>query len=200
MTAKSLQSRQHLARLAALTLIAVAPLTAGCTGEQTGADLEALPSSPPASTSPSPQEESRSIFDGTQREWLYAYAGCMEDGGFAVKVNEEQGNFDSVDLPPEQYDAWNSHMEKCGQKVGDPKIDELTDAQVRDHFDDYLATANCLEELGYEISEPPSRESWVKSWDTALNWMPHGEVSDVIDDPSEWERVNQECPQPQPLT
>lgn len=198
MILRSRQAWQRSSRSLTATLVAMAALTAGCAGEETETDLEALPPPTPVSSSSSSEEGTRPIFDGTKREWLYAYAGCMEDGGFAVKVNEEQGNFDSVDLPPEQYDAWNSHMEKCGQAVGNPKFEELTDAQVRAHFDDYLVTATCLEELGYEISEPPSRESWVKSWDTALIWSPYREASDVIDDPSEWERVNQECPQPQP--
>lgn len=185
-------------RLGVLALCATIGPLAACSADDSERELDAL-SSPTQAGSPAAtltEEQPRPIFDGTEREWLYAYAGCMEEGGFVVAIDEEKGTFDSVDLPPEQYDAWNTHMEKCGQQVGDPYIEELTEAQVRALFKDYLAAAECLQGLGYDVSDPPSRESWVKSWENNPNWLPHRDVGKVVDNPAEWERVNEECPQP----
>lgn len=54
--------------------------TAGCSSSESAPELETLP--PASATAPNastPQQSQRPIFDGTEREWLYAYAGCMED-------------------------------------------------------------------------------------------------------------------------
>lgn len=177
----------------------VLALTAACSSGESASDLDALPAAStttPSASTQTPQDEERPVFEGTEREWLYALAECIEEGGFSVSINEEQGSLEAANLPPEQNDAWNSHSEKCSMEVGVPQVEELTEDQVRALFKDYLANAECLEGLGYEISDPPSRESWVKSWDAGLNWLPYRDISEVVDNPAEWERVNEDCPQP----
>lgn len=172
---------------------------AGCSGDEPPSELDALPTTAaPATASPSPSvdEQIRPTFEGTEREWLYALADCVEEGGFAVLIDEDEGSLAAANLPSEQTDAWNSHTEKCMMEVGEIRREELSEDQVRALFKDYLAAADCLENLGYEISDPPSRESWVKSWYTGINWLPHGEAGRAAETPAEWERIQEECPQP----
>ncbi|MQM24442.1 hypothetical protein [Glycomyces albidus] len=122
---------------------------------------------------------------------------CMTDLGWEVDLNEF-GEIES-DYPAEQADRYQSDLETCWAEHGfdrpPPPMDEDTAGTF---FDLMVASAGCLEDLGYSISAPPSRGAYVAelaSSGTAI-WDPYADVVALVT-PEEWDEVRRSCPQPE---
>lgn len=177
-------------RITVLACVVAASLLASCDADR---DHE-----PPPDPSPT-GIDGRPIFEGTEREWIEANAACLEQRGFDMRV-EEQGEPPSLtwvpeNLPDEQTDAYNEAFSACIDEIGEPSPEPPpTEAQIREIYLLEVATAECLRELGYEISDPPSEDVFIESYSTAP-WVAYFDLPKDMP-PGEWKLVNEECPQP----
>lgn len=64
---------------------------------------------------------------------------------------------------------------------------------MRDRYQYLLQVRQCLMELGYTISEPPSVDAFIESWATGP-WSPYSDVVDVANR-EQWAEANEKCPQ-----
>lgn len=135
-------------------------------------------------------------YDGTPVEWVNEFADCMRKSGFAVTVDESVPTFlPADDLPDDQIGAWDEAFDKCREDLGPPPVEPLDPEQLPKLYEATLAAKVCLEDLGFAISEPPSLQAWIESYDSPSGpWLPHRDLPQLPEE--EWLRVNSACPQP----
>jgi hypothetical protein len=133
---------------------------------------------------------------GSALQWVNDFADCMRGSGFAVTVDESVPTFlPDGNLPDDQIGAWDEAFDKCRKGLGPPPVEPLDPDQLPKLYQAAVAAKECLEGLGYAISDPPSLEAWVESYETAGGpWLPHKDLPRLSEE--EWLRVNSECPQP----
>lgn len=83
----------------------------------------------------------------------------------------------------------------CMAEVGSPPdVPAATKAFFMGMYELFIEQADCLRKNGYAISDPPSREHWVETYDGA-SWDPLMEVNDAGRDVQTADKL---CPQPEP--
>lgn len=132
-------------------------------------------------------------------EWLSRLANCIRAAGFEVTVDPDVPTLEPRDesgMSAADIAAYNEVWESCRAAVGPPPDPEpLSRDHVSALYDKTVDTKRCLERLGYSITEPPSREAWIESYDSPGGpWLPHAQLPPMSE--AEWERVNRACPQP----
>ena len=133
------------------------------------------------------------IFDGTPDEFTVALANCLTTKGWKTVIREwEEGSigFEIPGLTEEQNDEFMAADRACRSEIGiiDPTPDPKT---MRAHFRHMLWAKECLEDLGYDISDPPSVEVHLESLGAA--WSPHEDLSHLSR--GAWNAANRACPQ-----
>jgi hypothetical protein len=74
---------------------------------------------------------------------------------------------------------------------GPPEATQPDDTFVRDDCEQLIEAKKCLEKKGFTISEPPSFETFLKSWETGPS-SPNADMRD----PEDSEQAESACPQP----
>ncbi len=134
------------------------------------------------------------VFEGDFLEYFYALAECLERAGWsAAMVDPDEPSLRLPTVPAEQEEALVQAREDCELEIGVPRVEPPTESEIRAFYRALLETKACLETEGYDISEPPSEDAFVESYDTGP-WSPYLDIPDVSE--TEWERLNRECPQP----
>lgn len=128
-------------------------------------------------------------FDGTALEHLHAFAACLENKGYAATVDESDMSL-----------SWNYSEDidrECMLEVGELAPLPLTDAQIRDLYEQELRTKACLEGLEFEVPDPISEDQYVQEYQSSSgpSWYAYLGVPEQLG-PTEWQSVNDECPQP----
>jgi len=61
-----------------------------------------------------------------------------------------------------------------------------------------VESAGCLEGLGFSISEPPTRETYVEQLESADSeaWDPYADIVELATG-EEWDEARRACPQPE---
>jgi len=118
-------------------------------------------------------------------------AECLTERGFSVSVYG--GMSLQYNVPAEQLEVMAPVEDDCWQEAEarypyapPPTEDEL--------YDLYLEAARCLEEEGFPIPSPPTRESWTDAYPEENVWAPHAFVPNL--GKAAWFRINRTCPQP----
>jgi hypothetical protein len=141
---------------------------------------------------PSPPSASTPVFTGTREEWLVNLYDCMRSAGWNVTRLPDGGW--SIKVPPEQRDAYDAAQATCAAALGPiPTVVPLTEADIRARYEYLVRMRDCLIALGYTISEPPSVEQFVDSWESGP-WSPYNDLADQTG-PGAWEQANEACPQ-----
>lgn len=138
-------------------------------------------------------DEDYPTFDGGFVEYFYALDACLERAGFSAEVDPDEPSLEVSDPGPGQHGALTQAEEACEQEIGVPQVEPPNEPEIRAFYRALLESKRCLEDLGYEISDPPSEDAFVESYTTGP-WHPYSDVPDVSE--AEWERLNRECPQP----
>lgn len=190
----------ELARRIALVVGILGLAAAGCSQPQDSRDVDQ-----PRNDATAPQvdnsdgtvelpDEDYPTFEGDYIEYFYAFAACLERAGFSAEVDPSEPSLEVGYVAEDQVEAYKAADEACLREIGEPQPpDPPSEAEIRAFYDELLETKGCLEDLGYEISEPPSEDAFVESYLTGP-WHPYSDVGDVSE--AEWERLNRECPQP----
>ncbi len=119
----------------------------------------------------------------------HGWPATFEDGGIVVDV-----------IPPEQQEAFALDQYVCNARY--PVAEKYRSVSPEEHLRRwyaYLTTTYvpCVEALGYDISEPPSLETFLASQGSA--WIPNGQVGDQARARGEdFRAVDEQCPQQMP--
>ncbi|QAY71407.1 hypothetical protein [Xylanimonas protaetiae] len=136
-----------------------------------------------------------------QSEEVYAEAmsSCLKDAGWDVEASAD-GTYRFDDQSEAAARAFSEVMTACGDKHGERGIPSREDAVV--WYSHALDTAACLEDAGYEVTDPPSEETYVedvleRSPDT---WVPFQDVIDSADfaNDAEYQALYARCTQDGP--
>ena len=104
------------------------------------------------------------------------------------------GDSMTADIPPEQRSAFMAAKDACEAQIGEPPTPRpLSEQEIRDRYDYLVQARQCLIDLGYTMSEPPSVDEFIDSWATGP-WSPYNDLADQTTR-QQWEEANQECPQ-----
>jgi hypothetical protein len=86
---------------------------------------------------------------------------CYEDHGVTVtRAGDDRWTLDNGG----DVDLLIQISKECADEVGPPPIRPPDEIDARHMYDLALRQAQCLRDLGLDVSEPPSRESWVDTF------------------------------------
>lgn len=126
----------------------------------------------------------------TPEEWAPTLLECTRRAGYPVSYTED-GGISSATVPGDQTPALLRAMHVCtAQYTVDPRFSEPLTREQRGIVYDYLTESYvpCLQRLEIEVSEPPSRQSYVATGEDE-GWQPQLELP--------WRKVteaNATCP------
>jgi hypothetical protein len=121
-------------------------------------------------------------------------AACLREAGWDAVVDPADGGIRLDSLTVEQRPAFQAAEAACWQEIGLPPAPEpLSEVEIRDRYQYLLQARQCLMNLGYTISEPPSVDAFIANWSTRP-WTPYNEVADVATR-EQWAEANEKCPQ-----
>lgn len=141
----------------------------------------------PSSTSSESSSEGGTYRVGeaqTQAEYMDRMFDCLRDQG--LDVNEE------IDPPEVEANGFEDAIAACETLLGPPPAPTpLTEEEITSIFEQLLDAAVCLEATGYDISSPPSLETFIEMYRLSFEggpmaWDPFSEIQGEV--PS--------CPQP----
>jgi hypothetical protein len=142
--------------------------------------------------------------DGSEQ--TKAVAGCLVESGYPDYV-DSFGNI-RFDLAIDDRDFERAYF-ICSVKypLELSALGYLSEAQVAYIFDyEVEVVSPCLRLLGFDISEPPNRESYLESHRTGggLNWSPYWDAVNLYEGdpwtPEFWDFIDFHCPPlPEPL-
>lgn len=140
---------------------------------------------PAATASPEPQ-----------RDYATTMVACLSAKGWHVERGSD-GGF-GADIPGDQLDQYNADRHACREENGFNDEPEITPEMAGRFFDRLVAAAQCLRGLGYQVSDPPSKQSYVE---TLVNgelpdWAPYSELIEMGLSFAELEEADAACPQP----
>lgn len=139
----------------------------------------------------------------SEEEFTEAVNSCLKDAGWDVEASAD-GMYLFDDLDDADARAFGEVLSACTDEHGDRELPSREATEVL--YAHALDTAACLEDAGYEVSDPPSKEAYVedvleRSPDT---WVP---FQDVIDGPkfvdidmAEYQALYARCTQDGPST
>lgn len=120
-------------------------------------------------------------------EWI---AACVESAGFEVEIIAEDGAIEAK--PGAQTTAFREAMAACEEasyEIGLVARPEPPDEKtLAAWYDAFMLTYQCMEEHGYPVSPPPSRDLYVESGGSI--WHPYQELA-----PTLVPEVEKVCPQ-----
>ncbi|MBX9717621.1 MAG: hypothetical protein K2X36_02115 [Microbacteriaceae bacterium] len=128
-------------------------------------------------------------------EWPLAMAECLSAEGFGAVA---EGGGLSASAPFGQELPYAIAYYVCSVEYPiDPRVMvPLVEDQIRYLYDYYTQVMTpCLEAEGYEVPEPPSRQTFVSTYGQPGSWAPYTFVTEAVSSQEEWDRVNRLCTQ-----
>ncbi|MBM7479709.1 hypothetical protein ACFP63_06560 [Oerskovia jenensis] len=123
---------------------------------------------------------------------------CAREKGYTVTTEIDGGiSLDLSGAPLEQQKAFDTVMNACYNKA----IGQLGEQEVpaaSDFYDRVVDTHACLLAEGYTLADPPSRETWIDTFngaDTVNVWSPYAALLEAEPEISkdEWYRLKSIC-------
>lgn len=129
-------------------------------------------------------------------EWAEVMAQCLADEGYTTVNANSDGSIEWGDIG--QAQAFDVARYACSAKFPqDPKyMRPLNDAQLDKLYNYYVGDlTQCLTDLGYKTSAPPSQQVFRETYDSAP-WLPFSEAaSQVAGSPELRAELDRECAQ-----
>lgn len=129
-------------------------------------------------------------------EWVRVEAECMAEQGWPKNAD---GSWPGI--PMAQVDGFHRAAYICVGRYPIPSVyqQELSTAQLGRLYDYTVESlVPCLSRHDHEVSDIPSRETFVDSW-SQDPWYPYQQVADAGLTQVEWDELQQTCPQTMPL-
>lgn len=133
-----------------------------------------------------PAPHATSSLDASQQR-----LACLQEKGWDVEL----GSDDSVQgaIPAQQMDAFQRDNEVCGRGLI-PDKSTFTQEQWSASYAMATETADCLENLGYEVTDRPTLQAYV---DILGEWNPYISLLDAgVIAPPQMPSLERSCPQP----
>jgi len=161
--------RLFVALIAAVAAMALA----GCSGGKSATDPQPDPTS----------------------DYATNMVNCLAAKGWDVQRNPD-GTYSSR-YPDEQSDQYDADVAACRAQFGYEEL-AVTEEQASNFYDKLVASAECLRGLGYDISDPPSRQSYVETLvgGELPDWAPYTELLEMAGSAAEVQEAEAACPQP----
>lgn len=122
----------------------------------------------------------------------------MRDKGWDVTVDPDEGSF-RAKYPSDQDAQYRADSESCYDELGYSMTPSPVSTEEADRlYDHWLPIAECLEENGYTLSEPPSRQAFVE--ETVRNRVPPWHPYDALGQQGGLqirEQAEEDCPIPE---
>lgn len=143
----------------------------------------------------------RSNEDELMRAWMEAKAQCHTDQGFPATLQPDGGI--ATPVAPGQEDDYLAVSELCDEIVteqrGPAPVDVFfTEDELSVMYDLLLERAECLDEAGYPVTEPTSRERYIEQtlslYEGAADVVPWSPSADIP--PSSGPDALEQCPVP----
>lgn len=125
--------------------------------------------------------------------WLAGVVRCMHEKGWG-DVDAMSGGYSFDGVPRAQQGALNDDLTACETDAGPaPNEEPLSRAEVAVIYERWVDAKTCLEGLGYEISEPPSRNVFIEDYlhSSGGPWSPFADLPASAD----LGAVKQTCPE-----
>lgn len=122
---------------------------------------------------------------------------CLNDRGWETEVIPGSSTYRTV-VPPEQHDQYNADIEECHIEIGvDLSPPQVTPEEASELYDILLKVADCVRDLGYDVPDAPSRQTFVDELVSypIPSWHPYDPVYDT-GRMADIQRVEAECPIP----
>ncbi len=132
----------------------------------------------------------------TEIDWAEVTAlvvQCLQDHGIPARVIPSGDGYELPPMPAEQAGMANVTADACEAGLHIPAYQRYSAEELAVLYEEMLATRDCLEELGYDLPAPPSKQAFVEGYYTDP-WSPYASLPAVS--ATEWDRLQVECPQP----
>lgn len=124
-----------------------------------------------------------------------ALDACLGEEGFPQVSVRPDGALESGPMPKEQQEPYAVSTWKCmAQYPFEPRFNqELSEEQITEIYEYYAGPLTaCLQDAGYEISEAPSKNTFVEGYYTAPDlWNP---FADVVASAEKSNELHRTCP------
>lgn len=145
-----------------------------------------------------PKPETTVIRTVDHEERAAVIADCLHEAGFPDVHAEPDGGLSWQTTQAEQF-ALAKYV--CFEQYPlDPKYDvQVSDEQLGELYD-YLTLVQvpCLEDLGFEIPEAPSKTRFIETYFDSPEWLPYAQVVSPDAPADAYERAIELCPQNPP--
>lgn len=150
-----------------LTIAAIVAIALGACGAD---------ASPEDSASAGPK-----LFEGTPEEHSVLRRACIEDKGFTTS-NDPNGAPDGfgVSTDGKTQEELIAALEECNELIGEPKMANLSEAELQERYDVRVAQFECLIDKGLIGGEPLTFEVFVERYNRSGQeelWEPTAEAS-----------------------
>ena len=128
---------------------------------------------------------------------------CMEADGWSV-VDLGNQTFTIEGISPEQQTLANETYRQCSESTGWSRSTAIDSSSLARLYEYELKTLDCLESIGWEVTEAPPFEVYMERFNTSNAWSAYTEISEQMteaevegnEDLPGWDEVNAMCPQP----
>ena len=189
-----------LRRCGALALLLNAGLLAGCSEDSRNGDGISWSGEAPFGRNEdgTPRNETvseRSATVDDVRLWNNRVSECLRDAGYEIEmIGDGRLGYQLIgEFSPEQYDAYLEQNDVCIEEHPFPGLSVLSPEEWERLYVATVRQADCFEQRGVQVSEPPSMQTWVDSMGAA--WSPMADLPDALD-LSEEIALMTACPSP----
>lgn len=120
---------------------------------------------------------------------------CLTQRGWNVTLTWDGGIEVSSDtVPTEQREAFDADANDCWAPINE-RVAMMSPDEIAKVYDSEVRTRTCLIALGYEVGQPPSKQSFVDSFH-GLRWSAYADSNVNAADDELWHKANVQCPQP----
>lgn len=124
-------------------------------------------------------------------------ADCLQEKGWEATFNRSDGSMEVGGVPQDQRAVQQADYAACYDEMPVLEV-EYDEKTAGAYYDALVKAADCLEALGYDAGERPSRQASVESLLSDARdplWYPYEELATSAD-VSEAEVAIQACPEP----
>jgi hypothetical protein len=104
------------------------------------------------------------VFEGTPEEFTLLQRQCLEDKGYTTGDDPLDGVGFTYELKGVDSEQLGAAIEQCAAQLGEPKMADLSDAELRVRYEARVEQFQCLTENGLTDGEPPSFEVFVERY------------------------------------
>src|SRR5690606_24178036 len=107
---------------------------------------------------------------------------CLDDAGFPGYTATWDGGVISPEITQEQHTLHQEARARCADQVGGPLASHLPldSAQMEKLYNLEVQAFECLTNLGYTLSSPPSLQKYFDEWETAAAWGAWKQMASVL--------------------